>query len=155
MNKSKLMLKLSLMSNPKLLCVVRATVGEMAVIFGFTEAEVRSMVLAVDEALANVVRHAYLGQSDRPIQISFYRGKFETSEGARDGLEIRLVDQGVPVDPDRMRGRELDDIRPGGLGLHFMREIMDSVTFRHVKGRNHLRLIKFVTPAKPSRGQET
>jgi serine/threonine-protein kinase RsbW len=156
LNKSNLVLKLSLLSDPKLLCVVRAAVGEMATSVGFLQSEVRSMVLAVDEALANVMRHAYLGQSGRPIQISFYRGQFETSEGARDGLEIRLVDQGVPVDPDRMRGRELDDIRPGGLGLHFMREIMDSVIFRHVKGRNHLRLIKFVTPAKPSsRGQET
>ncbi len=150
MKKSDLLLKLSFRSDPKLLCVVRATVGEMTTSLGFSHEEVRSMVLAVDEALANVIRHAYLGQLDQPVQMSFSRGKEVSGAGARDALEIHIVDQGTPLELHRLQGRQLDDIRPGGLGLHFIREIMDSVTFRHVKGRNHLRLIKFLTPAKPS-----
>jgi serine/threonine-protein kinase RsbW len=154
LKKSNLVLKLSLLSDPRLLCVVRATMREMATSVGFSEGEVRSMVLAVDEALANVMRHGYLGKSDRPIGISFYIGPVDTGEGARDALEIRIVDQGVPVEPERMRGRALDDIRPGGLGLHFIREIMDSVTFKHIEGRNQLRLIKFLTLAKPRGTQQ-
>ena len=151
MNTSKLVLKLSLLSDPKLLCVVRAAVGEVALTTGFTEAEVRSVVLAVDEALANVIRHAYQGSHDRPIQIAFYRGQTRAEGGTRrEALMIQIVDRGVPVEPERLVGRALDDIRPGGLGLHFIREIMDSVTFRHIGGRNYLRLIKSVTPAKPS-----
>jgi anti-sigma regulatory factor (Ser/Thr protein kinase) len=116
-------------------------------IFGFRDAEVRSIVLAVDEALANVIRHGYKGAVDRPIQVSFYRSPVK---GAKDALKIQIVDQGVPVDSEKLVGRSLDDIRPGGLGLHFIREIMDSVTFRHVGGRNYLRLIKSPTPAKSS-----
>jgi anti-sigma regulatory factor (Ser/Thr protein kinase) len=150
LSRSALLLKLSLLSEPKLLCAVRAAVGEVAAIFGFQDAEVRSIVLAVDEALANVIRHGYKGAVDRPIQVSFYRSPVKSGKGAKDALKIQIVDHGVPVDSEKLVGRALDDIRPGGLGLHFIREIMDSVTFRHVGGRNYLRLIKSPTPAKSS-----
>jgi anti-sigma regulatory factor (Ser/Thr protein kinase) len=153
LKRSTLLLKLSLLSEPKLLCTVRAAVGEIAVIFGFRDAEVRSIVLAVDEALANVIRHGYKGAVDRHIQVSFY-SQVKFGKGGQDALKIQIVDQGVPVDSERLVGRALDDIRPGGLGLHFIREIMDSVTFRHAGGRNYLRLIKSPTPAKPSGTEE-
>jgi serine/threonine-protein kinase RsbW len=154
LNRSTLLLKLSLLSDPKLLCAVRAALGEVAVIFGFKDAEVRSIVLAVDEALANVIRHAYQGAFDRPIQVSFYRGQLKSDGAARDALKIQIVDRGEPLQPGRLVGRSLDDIRPGGLGLHFIRETMDSVTFRHFKGRNYLRLIKSPTSAKSSDTEE-
>jgi serine/threonine-protein kinase RsbW len=143
-----------MVSEPRLLCAVRAAVGEMSVLSGFADAEVRSIVLAVDEALANVIRHAYKGAFDRPIQVSFYRVPKKPGKGAHDALKIQIVDKGVKVEPARLVGRSLDDIRPGGLGLHFIREIMDSVTFRHVGGRNYLRLIKSPTLAKPSGTEE-
>ena len=94
MNRSTLLLKLSLLSDPKLLCAVRAAVGEVTVMFGFRDAEVRSIVLAVDEALANVIRHAYHGAYDRPIQVSFYRDRVKTGEGVHDALKIQIVDRG-------------------------------------------------------------
>jgi anti-sigma regulatory factor (Ser/Thr protein kinase) len=124
------------------------------VVFGFRDADARAIVLAVDEALANVIRHGYKGAHDRPIQVSFYREEFKSGEGAQDALKIQIVDQGVPVKAEKLIGRALDDIRPGGLGLHFIREIMDSVQFRHVGGRNYLRLIKSPKPAKPSGTEE-
>jgi serine/threonine-protein kinase RsbW len=147
--KDVLVLKLHLRSDPTMLCVIRAAVGEMASSVGFDEKEVRSTVLAVDEAMTNVIRHAYRGRFDRPIEVCFYRGQEKTGEGIRDSLEVRIVDQGEPVNIEELRGRALDEIRPGGLGLHFIRETMDRVTFRHVRGRNYLRLIRFLTPAKP------
>ena len=98
------MLKLSFISDPKLLCVVRAAVGEMAVTVGFGEAEVRSVVLAVDEALANVIRHAYHGSFDRPIQIAFYRGQIKGKEGMREALKIQIVDRGIPGRPRTISG---------------------------------------------------
>jgi anti-sigma regulatory factor (Ser/Thr protein kinase) len=154
LNRSALLLKLSLLSEPRLLCAVRAAVGEVAMVSGFQDAEVRSIVLAVDEALANVIRHAYKGAHDRPIQVSFYRHRLKSGTGGQDALQILIVDKGTPVEAERLVGRSLDDIRPGGLGLHFIRETMDSVTFRHVGGRNYLRLIKSPTPAKPSGTEE-
>jgi len=154
LNRSTLLLKLSLLSEPRLLCAVRAAVGEMAVISGFRDAEARSIVLAVDEALANVIRHAYKGAIDRPIQVSFHSVQVKSGEGVQDGLKIQIVDHGAPVNPERLVGRALDDVKPGGLGLHFIRETMDSVTFRHVGGRNYLRLLKSPTPAKSSGTEE-
>jgi serine/threonine-protein kinase RsbW len=150
LKKRKLVLKLFLLSDPKLLCVVRATVSEMAMGVGFSASQVRSIVLATDEAITNVMRHAYQSSPDRPIQIAFYRGHSHTPDDGGESLEIRIVDHGTPLDPQRLVGRHLDEVRPGGLGLHFIREIMDSVTYRHVGGRNSLRLIKSLTPAVPN-----
>ncbi len=156
MKKSNLVLKLNLLSDPKTLCVVRATVGEMALTVGLSEAEARSLVLAVDEALTNIIRHAYRGSFDRPIEVFFFRGQERDGETLKDALEIRIRDQGAPVDPDKLRGRALDEIRPGGLGLHFIRQTADIVTFRHIRGRNYLRLIKFLKPPKgDSAGKES
>ena len=132
-----------------MLCVIRAAVGEMASSVGFDASQVRSIVLAVDEGMTNVIRHAYGGRFDRPIEVCFYRGQARDGDGLRDSLEIRIVDRGEPVNIRELRGRSLDEIRPGGLGLHFIREAMDNVSFRHVKGRNYLRLIRFLTPVKP------
>jgi serine/threonine-protein kinase RsbW len=54
------------------------------------------------------------------------------------------VDQGRKIDRTKLRGRPLEDVRPGGLGLHFIRENMDAVEFRRTAGRNRLRLVKFL-----------
>jgi anti-sigma regulatory factor (Ser/Thr protein kinase) len=149
LKKDKLILKLDLLSDPQTLCVVRAAVGELAATLGLPPEEGRSLVLAVDEAMTNIIRHAYLGKFDRPIEVSFYRGHRKQSERMQDTLEIRFVDEGVAVDPAKLRGRELEEVRPGGLGLHFIRQTMDDVTFRHFRGRNHLRLVKFLTSGQP------
>ncbi len=67
----------------------------------------------------------------------------------REALMMQIVDR---ASGSNLNGwwAALDDIRPGGLGLHFIREIMDSVTFRHIGGRNYLRLIKSLTPQNPA-----
>ena len=142
--------KLLLVSDPRLLCVARAAVGEMARTMGFSDGEIRSIVLAVDESLTNVIRHAYGGSDDQPIAVTFCKKLVKRGTGMRGALEITLVDRGVPVDPEKLQGRSLDEIRPGGLGLHFIRETMDSVTFRRNGGRNYLRLLKFLTPTSPT-----
>jgi anti-sigma regulatory factor (Ser/Thr protein kinase) len=142
-------MKLDLLSDPKMLCIVRAAVGELAVTVGLPPEDVRSLVLAVDEAMTNIIRHAYLGKLDRPIEVSFHRGPVKHGEAMKDALEICLMDHGVAVDPAKLRGRELDEIRPGGLGLHFIRQTMDDMTFQHLRGRNYLRLVKFLTSEQP------
>jgi len=50
----------------------------------------------------------------------------------------------VTVNAKKMCGRALEDVRPGGLGLHFIRESMDTVEFSRRKGRNQLRLVKIL-----------
>jgi len=127
-----------------MLCVVRAALGQLAELVGLSPEEIRSMVLAVDEAMTNVMRHAYHGRIDQPIEIDFRRGQLSDNGVLRDALEIVLADKGVRVKAEELRSRALDDVRPGGLGLHFIRESMDSVRFRHQRGKNRLQLVKFL-----------
>lgn len=153
MNRGNLLLKMELPSNPGALCVVRNALAPLAQTLGFSEAECRAVVLAVDEALTNIIRHAYQGRADQPIQI-FFRRVQATQDGARrPALEVLLEDRGIRVDGSRLCGRDLEDVRPGGLGLHFIKESMDAVEFRRRWGRNQLRLVKFLHAPEPPRGQ--
>jgi len=127
-----------------MLCVVRNALGELAAKLGFSEADCRAVVLAVDEALTNIIRHAYLGDSERPIEVSFRRIHLPLNGKSRDALEIVLEDRGAKANPKKLCGRALEDVRPGGLGLHFIRESMDTVEFSRRWGRNQLRLVKFL-----------
>jgi anti-sigma regulatory factor (Ser/Thr protein kinase) len=57
-----------------------------------------------------------------------------------------LQDSGEAADPKKLQGRPLDEVRPGGLGLHFMRQSMDEVEFSRKKGKNLLRMVKYLEP---------
>jgi serine/threonine-protein kinase RsbW len=143
-----LLLKLELRSNPNLLCVIRGAVERLTEAFGFSEPERRSVTRAVDEALGNVMRHAYGGRLDRPIAVHFRRVRRRSKGRHDEGLEVILCDQGPAIDKAKLCGRNLDEIRPGGLGLHFIREAMDTVEFTRVGRTNQLRLIKYPQPTK-------
>ena len=151
MSRGSLLLKMELRSNPEMLCVVRHALGQLAAALGFSEPECHAVVLAVDEALANIIRHAYLGKTERPIEASFHRIKEARNGQRREALEIVLEDRGTAVNRKKLCGRALEDVRPGGLGLHFMRECMDSVEFSRKRGRNQLRLVKFLHGQGPGK----
>lgn len=153
MNRGNLLLKMELPSNPGALCVVRNALEQLAQMVGFRDAECRAVVLAVDEALTNIIRHAYQGKTDQPIQILFRRIQAPQDGARRPALEVLLQDRGIRVDGSRLCGRDLEDMRPGGLGLHFIKESMDAVEFRRRWGRNQLRLVKFLHAPEPSKGR--
>ena len=143
MSRGSLLLKMELRSNPDMLCVVRNALSELTAKLGFSESECRAVVLAVDEALTNIIRHAYLGDPEQSIEASFHRIHVEGGGKSGDALEIVLEDSGV-TPPEKMCGRALEDVRPGGLGLHFIRESMDTVEFSRNNGKNQLRLVKIL-----------
>jgi serine/threonine-protein kinase RsbW len=151
-SRRSLLLKMELRSNPETLCVVRGAVTQLTERLGFPESECRAVVLGVDEALTNIIRHAYAGRAERPIEVSFCRIRAPWRGANREALEIVLVDRGKKVDRAKLCGRALEDVRPGGLGLHFIRESMDAVEFRRANGRNQLRLVKFLRVPGPRRG---
>lgn len=152
MSRGSLLLKMELRSNPEMLCVVRQALGQLAAALGFSEPECHAVVLAVDEALTNIIRHAYLGNAERPIEASFHRIKKARNGQLSDALEIVLEDRGAAVNRKKLCGRALEDVRPGGLGLHFMRECMDGVEFSRKRGKNQLRLVKFLQGPGPEKG---
>jgi serine/threonine-protein kinase RsbW len=152
MGRSNLLLKMELLSNPETLCAVRGALGQLAEKLGFPEAECRAIVLAVDEALTNIIRHAYRGDADKPIEAYFRRVQDSRNGTPSEALEIVLEDRGVAVDGAKLCGRALDDVKPGGLGLHFIHESMDKVEFRRKIGRNQVRLLKFLHVPEPRKG---
>ena len=135
---------LALYSNPKWLSVVREAVGRLTETLGFPAAQCRSITRAVDEALTNIVRHSYGNRLDQPIAMYFRRTQRRHERRVQDGLEILLCDRGPEVDASKLRGRPLEEIRPGGLGLHFIRQAMDTVEFTRKGPTNRLRLVKYL-----------
>src|ERR1700738_2467539 len=132
------LLKLELHSDPQLLCVVRGALERLTEVFGFSPPERRSVTRAVDEALTNIIRHCYNGRTDQPTEVYSNRVPPRVVERT-DGLEILLCDRGPVIDPAKLRGRRLDEIKPGGLGLHFIRQSMDVVEYQRVGSTNRFR----------------
>ena len=135
---------LALYSNPKWLSVVRVTVERLTETLGFPIAQCRSITRAVDEALTNIVRHSYGNRLDQPIAMYFRRAQRRHDGQVQQGLEILLCDRGPAVDPCKVQGRPLDEIRPGGLGFHFIQQAMDTVEFTRKGSTNRLRLVKYL-----------
>jgi len=138
---------LSLRSNPMLFCAVRGAVERLSESLGFTEPQCRSITRAVDEALTNIVRHTYGDRQDEPITVYFRRTECHHENEFQQGLEVILCDRGPAIDPSCLRGRPLEEVRPGGLGLHFIRQAMDIVEFIRKGNTNQTRLVKYLGQA--------
>ncbi|MEM0984146.1 MAG: ATP-binding protein [Planctomycetota bacterium] len=117
--------RVELLSNPIYLSGARELVGAVAKRLGFDDLACSKIALAVDEALCNVIRHGYDRAEDRPIWISLW----PLTEDGGKGIRIVIEDEAKQVDPEAMKGRELDDIKPGGLGVHIIKEVMDTVEY--------------------------
>jgi anti-sigma regulatory factor (Ser/Thr protein kinase) len=136
-------IELNIASNPESLPEVRTAAERMARQEGFGDADAHRLVLAIDEALANVIKHGYEGRPDQPITITLEKAK--SAEG-RVGIAVTVRDQGRQVDPKTIKGRPLDDIRPGGLGVHIIRTVMDEYSYScPEEGGMMLRMIKYIS----------
>ncbi len=104
--------------------IVRGVVEKVVGACGVADEEAGAIGLAVDEALANVIKHGYGGEPGQPIEVCIRI----VDEGARS-LVVTIRDFGRQIDPAGIRGRRLEDVRPGGLGVHIMRTVMDQVDY--------------------------
>jgi anti-sigma regulatory factor (Ser/Thr protein kinase) len=117
----RLQMKFAMPSDARYLPVVRGAIGPLAAAIGWDESECRAITLALDEALANVIRHAYHNRADGLIEL-------ECREIA-EGLEITLLDKGDAPDKSKICARELGCDQPGGLGTHIITKVMDRVSY--------------------------
>jgi serine/threonine-protein kinase RsbW len=131
-------LVLTVPSETSFLGLIREVTRKMAETAGFDLGTADKLALAVDEAATNVIEHAYAGAPDREVEIRL--------EDRGPEFEVEVVDSGNTVDPrsvpDVDLRRYVSERRTGGLGMHLMEKIMDSVTFRRSAGRNICRLVK-------------
>ncbi|MGH9405847.1 MAG: ATP-binding protein [Terriglobia bacterium] len=128
--------RLRMASDPRLLAVVRRTVSEFAAVSGFEDDQCRVIAIAVDEALCNVIRHAYRNRYDQEIELC--------CQAHSDCIEFTVIDRGEPADLSRVCARPLDDVSLGGRGTHLIRQIMDEACYERVAEGNRLRLKKYL-----------
>jgi serine/threonine-protein kinase RsbW len=132
-------------SRTEYLAAIRDVTRRMAQVAGFDGAQADQLALAVDEASTNVIEHAYRGAPDRRIELRF--------DERGDELRVEVVDDGEAVDPRAVPQVDLrryaSERRTGGLGMHLMGRIMDTVTFRRTARRNVCCMVK----RKPAAGQ--
>jgi len=123
---------------------VAALVESFGASHGVPRAVLNDLNVAVDEAVSNVVRHAYEGESERTIDIRLTVG--------RGRIAAEIVDDGRAFDPLRRVVRAprgaLEERTVGGLGLLFIQSLMDEVRYRRAGNTNRLTLIKRVGPAQ-------
>ncbi len=98
----------------------------------------RQLRLAIEEAVVNVIEYAYSPDTEGSIEIRIM------SDGNR--LKVMIIDFGIPFDPTAKEKIDTslaaEDRQIGGLGIHLVRELMDSINYERIDGKNILTLIK-------------
>ena len=117
MNKNKL----EFSSHSGNLALMRKYVRRFLDTYQFSQKEQTLMVLGIDEACTNIIRYAYELRDDQLIIL--------TMEGLRECIRVRLRDYGLQTPGHAMKGRSHDVIKPGGLGLHLIRNAFDKVDY--------------------------
>lgn len=134
-------IEIKISSNPKYLKILRSTVYHLARVCGFSNKEGNALTVAVSEAAANIIKHAYKNEKDKPI--------FMSCRLLDDRLEIVLRDSGIKTDVEKIKSRELEDVKPGGLGVHIIKSTMDVVIYDNSsKDGNQLTMAKYLPGKK-------
>ena len=125
----------TLPADVKCLGTVRRVVEAAAQSAGLPADHVYEVVLAVHEACANVIQHAYAGRPGGTFTVACHRQP--------GGLEVRVRDQGKPFDIQAAAELPPDELREGGRGVFLIRRLMDEVDSRRgADGANELRLFR-------------
>ena len=117
-------MKLIISSNPKELRQVRLEI-ELYCKANFTNLDSSKAIIAVDEALQNVMRHAYDMKPDQLIDIFFKKTEL-------NDFEVKIRDYGKQSPLENIKSRDLKDIRPGGLGVYFIKQCSKSSEYKHL-----------------------
>lgn len=134
-------ISIQMVSDPTYLSGARDLVSAVARRLGFTEEGCGQIALAVDEALCNIIRHGYDRRKDAPIWINLW--PLPAVNGAAAGIRIVLEDEAKQVDPCTIKSRDLDEVRPGGLGVHIIQQVMDEAKYeRRERAGMRLTLVK-------------
>ncbi|MBL26372.1 MAG: serine/threonine protein phosphatase [Rhodospirillaceae bacterium] len=120
MPQAERLLELTIPARPDRLRFVRHAMRDAAELCGSSGRTAEDIVIAVNEACMNIIQHGYAGRDGTIIV---------TVDRHDDQLDIRLTDFCAKVDPAKLKSRDLDDIRPGGLGIHLIGETMDETRF--------------------------
>jgi len=123
---------------------MREFVGKAAEDSGLMPDAVYQVKLAVDEAFTNIIEHAYDGECDKEIEVICLLSK--------DGITIIIKDCGKSFKPGDILDPDLDanleDRQVGGIGLYFIRQLMDEVDFLFDQENSHGRVCNLLRMVK-------
>ena len=121
-------------SHPRWLQLARLVVEQCCLEFEIETSRARGVVIAVDEAISNVMRHAYGGENTRPIRI--------VCRCDRNAFEVEIWDRGREFNPFAQPVPPPDELRRGGRGLFLIRSSVDECEYEREDGWNRIRLRK-------------
>ena len=119
-------LQISVRSDPKLLGCIRAVLRRYLECLAVSQERGEEIVLAVDEACTNAIRHAYRGRRNKTLEL--------TVRSDRAVIEIELRDDGIPAPAERVAQKRVgvcdpETLTPGGLGIPLIYRVFDEVSF--------------------------
>jgi anti-sigma regulatory factor (Ser/Thr protein kinase) len=119
-------LHLIVRSDPRLLSSIRSLVRSWVESWDIDEKTTSDVVLAIDEACTNAIRHAYGGREDCSVELTLH--------AESDCLEFQVSDQGLPCPSEcatrrKLESPEVDKLVAGGLGIQLIHEVFDEVDF--------------------------
>ncbi|HEX8288730.1 MAG TPA: ATP-binding protein [Pyrinomonadaceae bacterium] len=132
-------------SSTENLALIREFVGSIAQQSGMNAMDAGKLELAIDEACANVIEHAYGHDISKEVVI---RARFD-----EETLRIDVEDTGNGFDPNAIKQEELEQLvnkrRTGGLGMRLMKTLMDEVHYEIEPGKkNELHMVKHLRKNK-------
>ncbi|MCI0494517.1 ATP-binding protein [candidate division KSB1 bacterium] len=140
MSKDKMKYQLKIPSITDNLELIRMIVSTVAEKVGFNPDDVSKIELAVDEACANVIKHAYSKDQLQPIDLVI--------EIDYKKMAIVVTDHGKGFDFTKMPQTDvkeyLAEMRVGGLGIYLMKALMDEVEFNSQPGmKTQVKMVKY------------
>ena len=129
-------MKFSILSDPTSMKVIRSNLKNFITSNHLNNIDINQAVLATDEAVQNIIRYAYNMKRNHSIDFHF--------ECKNDELIVQIRDFGKQFPIEQIKPRELKDVKPGGLGVHFIKSICKKVDYKHVvdtKGGTLLTLV--------------
>jgi serine/threonine-protein kinase RsbW len=134
--------ELSVKSTTDHLAQIREFTKRAANECGFSDDVIGKIILAVDEACTNIIKHAYKYSPDGNITIAI---KFAESK-----FEIAIIDEGIHFNPDSIPEPDIKEYykqkKVGGLGVYLIRKLMDEVKYSTSTGnKNQVVLVKYLS----------
>ncbi|WP_114572061.1 anti-sigma B factor RsbW [Exiguobacterium flavidum] len=128
-------LEMAIPAKPEYVAIARLTVSGVANRMGYTYDEIEDIKIAVSEACANAVQHAYEENEEGSMTLT-------CNVYPNDRLEVIVKDSGVTFDKDSVKrqsspiteNHDLDSLHEGGLGILMIEALMDRVTIEKANG---------------------
>lgn len=136
----KFPLELSVKSSTDNLSIIRDFIKNTALSLGYSNAVIGNIILAVDEACTNIIKHAYKYSPSGDIQIELNR--------INNKFIITILDNGIEFDPNLIPEPDIKEYykqrRIGGLGMYLMKKMMDEVVYSKYKNKNQVKMVKYL-----------